>query len=125
MVAYRSCWVPVLLPLRGSIERHCAAGLIFDFLVLFACFSKLFLFYKYCLLMMKNISSQYSAKLRAMLRTVLILSILITAPSLLIAQPPPPDDPNSVPIDGGLSLLLGAGAAAAAWKYRKRPEGKG
>jgi len=35
------------------------------------------------------------------------------------AQPPPPHDPNSVaPIDGGLTLLLGAGAAAAAWKYR-------
>jgi len=34
------------------------------------------------------------------------------------AQPPPPDDPNSAPIDGGLTLLLGAGAAAAAWKYR-------
>ena len=34
------------------------------------------------------------------------------------AQPPPPHDPNSAPIDGGLTLLLGAGAAAAAWKYR-------
>lgn len=36
------------------------------------------------------------------------------------AQPPPPHDPNDVaPIDGGLSLLLGAGAAAAVWKYRR------
>lgn len=36
------------------------------------------------------------------------------------AQPPPPHDPNDVaPIDGGLSLLLGAGAGVAAWKYRK------
>ena len=34
------------------------------------------------------------------------------------AQPLPPNDPNSAPIDGGLTLLLGAGAAAAAWKYR-------
>jgi len=35
------------------------------------------------------------------------------------AQPPPPHDPNDVaPIDGGITLMLGAGAAAAAWKYR-------
>ena len=74
---------------------------------------------------MNKIFSQNSAKLRAMLRTLLILSILITAPSLLIAQPPPPDDPNSAPIDGGLSLMLGAGAAAAAWKYRRHAKTKG
>jgi len=36
------------------------------------------------------------------------------------AQPPPPHDPNDVaPIDGGLSILLGAGAGVAAWKYRR------
>ena len=35
------------------------------------------------------------------------------------AQPPPPHDPNDVaPIDGGITLMLGAGAAVAGWKYR-------
>jgi hypothetical protein len=34
------------------------------------------------------------------------------------AQPPPPHDPNSVPLGGGLPLLLAAGAAVAGWKYR-------
>jgi hypothetical protein len=46
-------------------------------------------------------------------------SIIVLGVYSAAAQPPPPDDPNSVPIDGGLSFLLGAGAAAAAWKYRK------
>ncbi len=39
-------------------------------------------------------------------------------------QPTPPDDPNSAPIDGGLMLLLGAGASAGAWKYRAAAKAK-
>lgn len=39
------------------------------------------------------------------------------------AQPVPPNNPNSVPIDGGLSLLLAAGAGLGlkkAWdKYKQ------
>jgi hypothetical protein len=49
---------------------------------------------------------------------ILILALFLTAPSVLHAQPTPPNDPNSAPIDGGLALLIGAGAAAAAWKFR-------
>ncbi|NBU73185.1 MAG: hypothetical protein EBS53_17385 [Bacteroidetes bacterium] len=50
---------------------------------------------------------------------ILILALFLTSPSLLHAQPPPPNDPESAPIDGGLTLLLGAGAAAAAWRFRQ------
>ena len=75
--------------------------------------------------MMNKIFSQNSVKLRAVLRTALFLSIFIAVPALLMAQPTPPDDPNNAPIDGGLSLLLGAGAAAAVWKYRRHPKPKG
>jgi hypothetical protein len=38
------------------------------------------------------------------------------------AQPPPPPSPTDVPIDGGLSLLIAAGAALGgkkAWDNRK------
>jgi len=51
---------------------------------------------------------------------ILILALFLTSPSLLHAQPPPPNDPESAPIDGGLTLLLGAGAAAAVWKFRDK-----
>jgi len=37
------------------------------------------------------------------------------------AQPPPPDDPNSAPIDGGLGILMVAGAGLGlkkAWDAR-------
>ena len=51
---------------------------------------------------------------------ILILALFLTSPSVLHAQPTPPNDPNSAPIDGGLTLLLGAGAAAAVWKFRDK-----
>lgn len=47
--------------------------------------------------------------------TLLFLMVLI-APSIVFAQGPP--DPNDIPIDGGLSLLLAAGAAYGVKKYR-------
>jgi hypothetical protein len=50
---------------------------------------------------------------------IVLLSGCFTA---LIAQPPPPPQPEAVPIDGGLSLLLAAGAglgAKKAWDARK------
>ena len=50
---------------------------------------------------------------------VLLLLMVLLLPALLMAQPlDGPGDPNDVPIDGGLSLLLAAGAAYGVKKYR-------
>ncbi len=48
---------------------------------------------------------------------MLVMLLCIMAPMIALAdiEPPPPDD---VPIDGGLSLLLAAGAAYGVKKYR-------
>lgn len=65
-------------------------------------------------------------KFRSFPLVVTILCLLI--PSLLLAQGPP--DPEDTPIDGGLSVLLAAGAAYGVKKYRdsrkkdKEPEEK-
>jgi len=54
---------------------------------------------------------------------MLIVSVLST--HSLWAQPTPPDNPQA-PIDGGLALLLGAGVATAAIRYKLgKNEGKG
>jgi hypothetical protein len=47
----------------------------------------------------------------------LLFIICLALPLLTLAQAGP-DDPNDVPIDGGLSLLLAAGVAYGAKKYR-------
>lgn len=47
--------------------------------------------------------------------TVLLL-LCIALPMVTLAQGPP--DPEDTPIDGGLSLLLAAGAAYGVKKYR-------
>jgi len=46
---------------------------------------------------------------------VLVLIVILLLPTVVLADPP---DPNDIPIDGGLSLLLAAGAAYGAKKYR-------
>jgi|GEM_PF-5604967 len=46
-----------------------------------------------------------------------LLLLLLVNSGHVQAQPTPPSTPQS-PIDGGLSLLLGAGAVAAAVRYR-------
>ena len=61
---------------------------------------------------------------RAFICFGLLLFLRVSLPERIHAQPTPPDDPNSAPIDGGLSLMLGAGAAAAAWKYRAAAKAK-
>ena len=45
-----------------------------------------------------------------------ILLLVLLIPSIVFADCPP--DPNDVPIDGGLSVLLAAGAAYGVKKYR-------
>ena len=47
---------------------------------------------------------------------MLILVICIALPMITLAQGPP--DPEDTPIDGGLTLLLAAGAAYGVKKYR-------
>jgi len=65
-----------------------------------------------------------SSVFRAIFCCVLLLFLQVSLPKRMHAQPTPPNDPNSAPIDGGLSLMLGAGAAAAAWKYRAAAKAK-
>lgn len=56
-------------------------------------------------------------------RISLAIAALLIMSQLAMAQPPPPpSSPAAVPIDGGLSLLLAAGAglgAKKAWDARK------
>lgn len=44
------------------------------------------------------------------LRISLAIAALVVMSQVAMAQPPPPANPAAVPIDGGLSLLLAAGA---------------
>jgi hypothetical protein len=58
----------------------------------------------------------------------IILLVVMIVPSLLMAQPgAPPDDPNDVlvPMDGGLSILLGAAAVYGSHKIKAHRKGKG
>lgn len=63
------------------------------------------------------------------MKNTLFLTLLLTFAGLVISQvalaqpPPPPVNPAAVPIDGGLSLLLAAGAglgAKKAWDLHKQ-----
>ncbi|MFN3528303.1 MAG: PID-CTERM protein-sorting domain-containing protein [Bacteroidia bacterium] len=61
------------------------------------------------------------------MKKLVVLGLMITAlvclSQLSMAQPPPPVNPSAVPIDGGLGLLLAAGAglgAKKAWQARKK-----
>jgi len=53
---------------------------------------------------------------------VLLITAILTLPALSQAQvagdPPPPDGDPGAPIDGGLSLLLAAGAVYGVKKFR-------
>ena len=54
---------------------------------------------------------------------MLIMLLCIALPMVTLAQgPPDPDD--AVPIDGGLSLLVAAGVAYGAKKYRDAKKAK-
>ena len=56
------------------------------------------------------------------LRISLAIAALVVMSQVAMAQTPPPTNPAAVPIDGGLSLLLAAGAglgAKKAWDARK------
>ncbi len=49
---------------------------------------------------------------------LLILTCCVSLPFLAMAQGAP--DPNDVPIDGGLSVLLAAGVGYGVKKYREK-----
>ena len=51
---------------------------------------------------------------------VLLMLIVLLAPMLLIAQPVGGGDPDTAPIDGGLSLLVAAGVGYGAKKLKER-----
>ena len=55
----------------------------------------------------------------------IILLVFMVIPSLLVAQGGP-DDPNDVlvPLDGGLSILLGAAAAYGSHKIKEYRKGR-
>jgi hypothetical protein len=55
----------------------------------------------------------------------IILLVLFISPSLLMAQGPPDPSDTMVPLDGGLSILLGAAAAYGSHKIQERRKGKG
>lgn len=54
--------------------------------------------------------------------TILLISIFVflIIPELISAQPSFPDDPEQIPIDGGLAILTAAGAGYALKKFRKQ-----
>ncbi len=56
--------------------------------------------------------------MKTILKTILLL-LLFSVPVLALAQGAPPDDPQDAPIDGGLSVLLAAGAAYGVKRMRK------
>ncbi|MDP2187797.1 MAG: hypothetical protein Q8J69_03845 [Sphingobacteriaceae bacterium] len=61
--------------------------------------------------------------MKKFLHISLAIVALIVISQVAMAQPQPPASPEAVPIDGGLSLLLAAGAglgAKKAWDARKR-----
>jgi hypothetical protein len=67
----------------------------------------------------------------SLVRILPIVALVMMSAQVAMAQPPPPDDPNNVgggtggagvPIDGGLGILMVAGAGLGlkkAWKARK------
>lgn len=60
-------------------------------------------------------------KLKTLLTTLIIVCCLMYAPSLSAKPGDPGPDPDGVPLDGGVSILVAAGIAYGAKKaYDKR-----
>ncbi len=58
-------------------------------------------------------------------KLLLSFLLILASTSMLWSQPPPPANPAAVPVDGGLSLLLAAGAGLGvkkAWESRRKRE---
>lgn len=52
------------------------------------------------------------------MKSIYTLLILLALSSFAMSQPNQPGDPNTAPLDGGISILLASGAALGAAKYR-------
>jgi len=52
-------------------------------------------------------------------RYIILMMVLVVGPVVLQAQPSDPQDAAGVPIDGGLSVLLAAGAGYGVKKIRE------
>ena len=52
----------------------------------------------------------------------MLLSVLL--PEYISAQPSFPDDPQQIPVDGGLALLTAAGAGYALKNFRDKQKNK-
>lgn len=50
---------------------------------------------------------------------IVILTVFLL-PEIASSQPSFPDDPDQIPIDGGLALLFAAGSGYAIGKYRQK-----
>ena len=66
-----------------------------------------------------------------MKKTLLLLTILtifmllsVLLPEYISAQPSFPDDPQQIPVDGGLALLTAAGAGYALKNFRDKQKNK-
>ena len=57
-------------------------------------------------------------------RYIVLMMILVAGPVVLQAQPSDPQDAAGVPIDGGLSVLLAAGAGYGVKKIREMRKSK-
>jgi hypothetical protein len=53
---------------------------------------------------------------------LIVLFTLLSVPLLAQFNPPPPNIPDPVPIDGGITALLIAGGAMGYRKYKKHQE---
>lgn len=66
--------------------------------------------------------------MKKVITIVLLFLTLMLLPDFvqdIIAQPPPTPDPEAIPIDGGLGILIAAGAAYGAKKlHSQRKEAK-
>ena len=54
---------------------------------------------------------------------LILIVIFVTAiilPEIASSQPSFPDDPDQIPVDGGLTLLFAAGSGFAIKKYRQK-----
>ena len=57
-------------------------------------------------------------------RYIVLMMILVAGPVVLRAQPSDPQDAAGVPIDGGLGILLAAGAGYGVKKIREMRKSK-
>ncbi len=71
---------------------------------------------------MRNYSTRFLQFIKAALLTIIIL---INVESLQAQPPSPPGDPESAPVDGGLTILIAAGIGYASKRIKRIQEENG